>query len=477
MIAAVGVLWLVVVVVWWRVVGRWRAADPWLWWRRWGVWRTMFRVPVVWSRACRASGLAVMVPRGVRLASQLRDRGNRMPAQRSRPVTGKVLSVSSDECSLTLHVAMLPGQTPGEYERAGEGFAHALRVHAVRVSSPQPGRVALRAVGFDPLERPAAWPAVVRAVRADIADRAPGDGVLVVPVGIREDGRAWSVDLRQVPHHLVTGATRSGKSTLTVRLVHELAGRPVALVGIDAKGGMELGPLAGRLTALATDQEQASDLISALRRELGTRTRLCARHGARSVWDLPDALRPPVIVVIVDEIAELLLSAGDRDSKAVAISCGYGLARLAQLGAAVGIHLWVCGQRFGSDLGPGATLIRAQLAGRVCHRVSDVETAHMTLAGLPPDAMGETVRIPMDLPGVAVVGDDSGTWYRARSVPVPEDELRARVTATSPLTPVIPTLTETTTKPPGTPPETDPDPSPGATPDPGTGTGTAGGEV
>jgi DNA segregation ATPase FtsK/SpoIIIE, S-DNA-T family len=94
------------------------------------------------------------------------------------------------------------------------------------------------------------------------------------------------------------------------------------------------------------------------------------------------------------------------------------LVRLGQLGAAVGIHLWVAGQRFGSDLGTGATLLRAQLAGRICHRVADNQTAGMTLDGLPPEAVTEAQRIATDLPGVAVVGDDSGDWYLTRSQPV-----------------------------------------------------------
>lgn len=60
-------------------------------------------------------------------------------------------------------------------------------------------------------------------------------------------------------------------------------------------------------------------------------------------------------------------------------------------------------------------MLRAQLSGRICHRVADHETAVMTLAGLPAEAVIEAQRIGTDLPGVAVVGDDSGTWLLARS--------------------------------------------------------------
>ena len=91
------------------------------------------------------------------------------------------------------------------------------------------------------------------------------------------------------------------------------------------------------------------------------------------------------------------------------------LVRLGQLARAVGIYLEVCGQRFGSDLGRGATALRAQLTGRVVHRVNDKQTAEMGLGDYAPDAVPVVTSIPANRPGVAVASDAAGGWSRIRT--------------------------------------------------------------
>ncbi|MEU7899881.1 hypothetical protein AB0B45_44440 [Nonomuraea sp. NPDC049152] len=88
---------------------------------------------------------------------------------------------------------------------------------------------------------------------------------------------------------------------------------------------------------------------------------------------------------------------------------------MAQLGRAFGIYLFCCGQRIGSDLGPGVTALRAQCSGRICHRVNDPETATMALGDLDPAALASARAIPSETPGVAIVAGQDGHWYRARS--------------------------------------------------------------
>lgn len=307
----------------------------------------------------------------------------------------------------SVRVRLRDGQVPSDYVRAAEQLAHAWRVHAVRVTATRPGRVRLLVTRADPLT----------AVRMT-----PESGdLLTVRPGMLETGQPWVIDFRVVPHWLNAGATQSGKSNLANAIIKGLSPQPVALVGFDLKGGVESTPYAPRLSALATTHAESVALLDDLVALLAGRMRTCREHGARNIWRLPDAFRPVPVVVLVDEVAELFLMA-DKSEKEEVSRTATGLLRVAQLGRAFGVYLIICGQRIGADLGPGVTALRAQLTGRVCHRVNDPETANMTLGDLDPAALDAARAIPADTPGVAIVAGQDGTWHRARSVLVTEDE-------------------------------------------------------
>ncbi|WP_068920869.1 FtsK/SpoIIIE domain-containing protein [Planobispora rosea] len=304
---------------------------------------------------------------------------------------------------VTLHT--LEGQIPEDYAEAAERLAHSWRVHAIRVSSPRPGRVVLAATMRDPLVR---------------VDQIPASSELLkVTVGRLETGKPWVIDFHTVPHWINAGATQSGKSNLANALIVGLAPQPVALVGFDLKGGVEFTPYGPRLSALATCRAESVSLLDDLVALMVDRMGLCRQAGARNIWQLPPAIRPVPIVVLVDELAELYLMA-DKSEKDEIAKTSTALLRVAQLGRAFGIYLFCCGQRIGSDLGPGVTALRAQCSGRICHRVNDPETATMTLGDLDPAALVSARSIAAETPGVAIVASQDGQWYRARSFYVSE---------------------------------------------------------
>ncbi|MDT0344373.1 FtsK/SpoIIIE domain-containing protein [Streptomyces litchfieldiae] len=233
-------------------------------------------------------------------------------------------------------------------------------------------------------------------------------------------------------------------------LVQNVAPQPVALVGIDCKRGVELAPFAPRLSALATDPHEAAELLPVLVSLMEERYDLIrARQNippsvadgeiTSDIWGLVEHERPVPVVVFVDEVAELFLTASRKDEERRDEMVTH-LVRLAQLGRAAGIFLEVCGQRFGAELGKGATMLRAQLSGRVCHRVNDEASAKMALGDIAPEAVTAACAIPAERPGLAVAADTSGGWTRIRTPYLSLAEAAARCRDTAHLAPDIPAL-------------------------------------
>lgn len=346
---------------------------------------TVCRMWFTWRRLCQNTDLAVVRrPRYTMVGRDVMVRGMALRPVPPRLGLPKINRLGS---GLSVRVRLHPGQTPAQFIAATEAIVHAWRVHSVRVISPERGEVLIVATARDPLA-------------GDLVRRMyPAPRFMAAVVGQTGDNSVWTIDLRKVPHWLVVGATQSGKSTLLAAFVTRLGAQAVALVGIDCKGGMEFSLFAKRLSALATNRREAIGLLNAMIVETEARMATCRAAGVRSIWDLDADERPVPIVVLVDEIAELYLSGATLAGRKEAVECSTALLRLAQLGAALGIHLVVAAQRFGSELGPGVTALRAQLGGRICHRVNDEASAEMALGDLSPDAIAVAQAITEDEKG------------------------------------------------------------------------------
>jgi hypothetical protein len=399
-------------------VPTWAHYAPRSWWLTIGFPLKAARVYLTWTHVSASCGLAAKRRRwrlildaiplagGITRASlQLHRRHRLRRVDVPHPPGLGLLHPNTQGWSV--RVRLREGQVPADYTKAAERLAHAWRVHAVRVTPCGPGRVRLLATRTDPLTTVSIDPSSTE--------------LLTVRPGRLETGQPWVIDLRTVPHWLNAGATQSGKSNLANAIITGLAPQPVALVGFDLKGGVEFTPYAPRLSALATTRAESCTLLDDLTAMLTDRMTTCREHGARNIWRLPEAIRPVPVVVLVDEVAEIFLIA-DKSEKDEVSRTATGLLRVAQLGRAFGVYLIICGQRIGADLGPGVTALRAQLSGRICHRVNDPETANMTLGDLDPAALDAARAIPADTPGVAIVAGQDGTWHRARSVLVTEEQ-------------------------------------------------------
>ncbi|KOV73742.1 plasmid transfer protein [Streptomyces sp. AS58] len=343
-----------------------------------------------------------------------------------QPVPPKIRRVRGTSTGLRVTLRLPAGLEPADLIASSERLRHAWGVHSVTVTETRPGYVELRMTGYDVLRR-------VRMPRKAV----PRD--MVVPVALREDGTAFERDYRKAPMALTLGANHSGKSMYQRNLIKGLAQLRVALVGIDCKRGVEQTAYAPRLSGLVTTPDDAASLLGVLVAEMEDRFDLLSREGVSDVWELPESARPVPVVVLVDEVAELFLISfkKDEDRRERIVTA---LIRLAQMARAVGIYLEICGQRFGSELGKGATMLRAQLTGRVVHRVNDKQTAEMGLNDVAPDAVPVASLIPMERPGTAVAADSSGGWSKIRTPETSRDEVAAVCRAFAHLVPDLPAL-------------------------------------
>ncbi|MFF9841619.1 FtsK/SpoIIIE domain-containing protein [Streptomyces sp. NPDC013740] len=342
-----------------------------------------------------------------------------------QPVPPKIRRVRGSSTGMRVTLRLPAGLEPADVMASSERLRHAWGVHSVNVVETKPGYVELRMTGYDVLRR------------VKMPRRKRSLGPLTVPVALREDGTAFVRDYLKVPHALTLGANQSGKSMYQRNLIAGLARLDVALVGIDCKRGVEQRGYAPRLSAFAITPEEASGVLDALVGEMEERFDLLSEYGAADIWALPEKVRPVRVVLLVDEVAELFLVTGKKDEERRDRMVTQ-MIRLGQMARAAGIFLEICGQRFGSDLGRGATTLRAQLTGRVVHRVNDKQTADMGLGDIAPDAVVAVTTIPPDKPGVAVAGDSSGGWSRIRTPELSAAEAAAICAEYAHLTPVLP---------------------------------------
>ncbi|MFF7256685.1 FtsK/SpoIIIE domain-containing protein [Streptomyces microflavus] len=377
-----------------------KARSPRVFWSLVGAPVARVRFTLTYRATMDVCGLTVQ-PSRLR-AFMVRNLARRPDVQ---PVPPQVRRVRYSTTGMRAILRLPAGLEPADVAAASERLRHAWGVHSVHVVEVKPGFVELRMTGYDVLRRVKMPRRLPRKLTA---------GPLVVPVALREDGTAFVRDYQQIPHSLTLGANQSGKSMYQRNLVSGLAKLPVGLVGIDCKRGVEQRGYAPRLSALAITPDEASGLLEALVGEMEERFDVLSDHGVSDLWGLPAAVRPVPLVVLVDEVAELFLVSAKKDEDRRDRMVMH-MIRLAQMARAVGIYLEVCGQRFGSDLGKGATMLRAQLTGRVVHRVNDKQTADMGLGDIAPDAVFAVTTIAPDRPGVAVAGDSSGGWSRIRT--------------------------------------------------------------
>ncbi len=234
------------------------------------------------------------------------------------------------------------------------------------------------------LEDPAAIPRLVRLSEIPIGRDAPA---LALPLGVGQRRQVQVENLRALPHLLIAGATQQGKSVLVNVLLCSIARRlgpeRLQLYLADLKGGMELSfyeelPHLRRFVTAAADLPA---MLADLQDELERRTSLM-RGVARDIdgynYQVPRAKALPYIVVVIDEIANAMLSRtrtklADGRSGTIGQLSVEILADLAARSRAAGIHLVISTQRPSVDVVTG--LIKANFPCRIAFgTASDIDS-------------------------------------------------------------------------------------------------------
>jgi len=216
-------------------------------------------------------------------------------------------------------------------------------------------------------------PAAERSI-VSLSDLEPEqDHPLRIPVGLSVDGKGVSARLDRLPHLLVAGTTGSGKSTWTTailaHLVTHAAPADLQLALIDPKR-VELSSFAGLphlWRPTATDVGAATLLLEEALAEMEARYGQLERAGKRNVSELDE--RPPFLVIVVDELADLIMQGGKRTEAA--------LVRLLQVGRAAGVHLILATQRPSADVVTG--LIKANTPSRLVFAVQSHTDSNVAL--------------------------------------------------------------------------------------------------
>ncbi len=214
----------------------------------------------------------------------------------------------------------------------------------------------------------------------DVVEHQPNNHghILQVPLGKDVNGNVIAADLTKMPHLLIAGSTGSGKSVaingiITSILLHAKPSQ-VKLMLIDPKK-VELGVYNGiphLLSPVVSEPKKAARALQKVVSEMENRYELFAKFGQRKISTYNDfvaknnrenetKIQPmPYIVVIVDELADLMMTVSN-DVEAAII-------RLAQMGRAAGIHMILATQRPSVDVITG--LIKANVPSRIAFAVS-----------------------------------------------------------------------------------------------------------
>lgn len=286
--------------------------------------------------------------------------------------------------TITLYeIVPAPGVRISKIKNLEDDIALSLAALGIRIIAPIPGK------GTVGIEVPNSKPEIV-SMRSLICSKAfqETDYELPLALGKTISNETFVVDLTKMPHILVAGATGQGKSVglnaIISSLLYKKHPSQLKFVFVDPKkvelnlySVIEkhfLAKMPGDDDPIITDVQRVKNTLSSLNIEMDNRYDLLKKAHARNVKEYNEKfiarrLNPekghryqPYIVVVIDEFADLIMTAGKEIELPIA--------RIAQLARAVGIHMVIATQRPSINIITG--VIKANFPARIAFRVASM---------------------------------------------------------------------------------------------------------
>jgi S-DNA-T family DNA segregation ATPase FtsK/SpoIIIE len=261
-------------------------------------------------------------------------------------INAKVVGVIQGPTVTRYEIHPAPGVKISKITNLSNDIALSFAVASVRIEAPIPGK---NAVGIEVPNRKRINVYLKEILQS--SEFQNGKYKLPIALGIDIGGKPIIADLAELPHLLIAGATGSGKSVcinnIILSILYKLNPAKVKFLMIDPKR-VELNIYNGiphLLIPIITDTSQAIKVLNWTISEMEKRFKIFAESGVRNLDGYNEYVRNinndteplPYIIIIIDELADLMLSSPVKAEES--------LCRLAQMTRATGIHLIIATQR------------------------------------------------------------------------------------------------------------------------------------
>ena len=281
-----------------------------------------------------------------------------------------------------------------------DDLAMALRAQTIRIQAPIPGK---DVVGIEVPNQNIETIYLKEILDSEVFKNSSSP--LTIALGKDIVGAPFITDLKKLPHLLIAGTTGSGKSVginaMLLSLLYRNSPQTLRLMMIDPKM-LEFSiynDIPYLLTPVITQAKQAITALSNMVAEMERRYKIMSHTRTKNIESYNEKMKEeggeqfPYIVVIIDELADLMMTSG----KDVELYIG----RLAQMARASGIHLIVATQRPSVDVVTG--LIKANLPSRISYRVGQRIDSKVILDQMGAESLlgrGDMLFTPPGSPGV-----------------------------------------------------------------------------